>query len=115
MQNIENYLNTSEYKSRAQLRAETGLDDRALRREIERLKKHRPVLYSSSRRGYRLVRPLDGLTPKEMAEELAEINRCIADIEARKSALSNYECSYIAYAKVAEKRLSASVVGERYD
>lgn len=117
MQNIEKYLKTDEYKSRTQLRAETGLSDRDLRREIAALKKHRPVIYRSDAnfRGYRLARPLDGLTPEETEKELDAVNHCIAEIESRKAAMSHYECTYIAYAKVAEKKLSVAVVGERYD
>lgn len=117
MQNIENYLNSKEFKSRAQLRAETGLNDRDVRREIAALKKRRPVICRSDSncRGYRLARPLDEMTAEETEKELEAVNHCIAEIESRKAAMNNYECSYIAYAKVARKRLSVLAVGERYD
>lgn len=104
--NIEEYLNTQEFKTRGQLVYETGLTDRAVRRQISDLKKVRPVIYNSQTRGYRLAKDIKSFnTVEEAEEEKEQVQHCINDIEARKKDMNLSERTYIAYLKKLEEEI----------
>lgn len=48
--NIEDYLSSTKYTTRKELVEKTNLSDREIRRKISELKKHRVVIYSSSKK-----------------------------------------------------------------
>ena len=104
--NIEEHLNSEEFKTRNMLVQETGLTDRAVRRQISDLKKTKPVIYNSQTKGYRLAKDIDSFnTAEEVREEMEQIQHCINDIEARKRDMNMSERTYIAYEKVLESRI----------
>ena len=95
---IENYLNTEQFKTRAQLVKETGLTDRTVRNAISELKKTRPVIYNSQTRGYRLAKDINSFNTVNAAIQESElIQHCINDIEARIEDMDKSEQTYIAY------------------
>lgn len=103
---IEDYLNTEEFKTRGQLVKETGMTDRAVRKQISELKKIKPVIYNSQTKGYRLARNLDSFnTVEEAQEEMELIQHCINDMEARKRDFNMSERTYIAYKKRLEQQM----------
>lgn len=111
---IENYLSTTEYKTRQQLVDETGMTDRTIRQHISDLKKSRPVLYNSQMCGYRLAKELKDIRTLEDARaELDKIRHCINDIEARKRDMSMSEITYIAYKKKLEQKIEFFEEGEQ--
>lgn len=103
---IEDYLSTEEFKTRQQLMNETGMTDRAVRREISILKKKKPVIYNSQTRGYKLAKDIKSFnTAEEAKTEWEQIQHCINDIEARKSDMNMSERTYIAYKKKIEEEI----------
>lgn len=103
---IEEYLNTQDFKTRGQLVQETGLTDRAVRRQISDLKKTKPVIYNSQTKGYRLAKDYNSInTVEEAQEEYELIQHCINDIEARKRDFNMSERTYIAYQKRLEQQI----------
>lgn len=110
--NIEDYLNTEEFKSRSQLCLETGLSDRALRDKISTLKTIKPVLYNSQTRGYRLAKQLEGLSKEELINEIKEIRHSLNDMESRRKVFAMQERSFIAYDAMANRFLSIALCNE---
>lgn len=103
---IENYLSDTGYTTRKELVKKTGLCDREVRSKISELKKHRAVLYSSNRSGYRLAKEIEEIeTQEEAKEEKNLIKHCINDIEGRKSDMSMSEKVYIDYLKRLEHKI----------
>ena len=100
--NIEDYLSTSEFKSKHELAKETGLTERAVRRKISALKLERPVIYNSQTKGYRLAKNFSGLSSEEFKEELELIRHSKNDIMARTKVMNKQLRTYIAYEKAAE-------------
>lgn len=101
---IENYLNDNNFKTRESLRIETGLSDRQLRNEINKLKKEKPVISNSRNSGYRLAKDIESITLLDTAKiELNQINLCIGEIEARKKDFNKTEQIYIKYKTELEK------------
>lgn len=101
--NIENYLSATSYKTRDELQKETGCTDREVRRQISELKKKKVVIYSSSRKGYRLAKEINSMSTMEVEEEERLIKHCIADIKSKKKVYNKQLRTYIAYLKVIEK------------
>ena len=102
MINIEEFLNTEEFKSKQELADETGLSERCVRQKISELKLIKPVIYNSNTKGYRLAKNFIELNPDEFRKEIELINHCINDIQARNKVFNNQLRSYIAYKKAAE-------------
>lgn len=102
--NIENYLNDENFKTREDLSFETGLGDREVRNQINKLKKEKPVISSSKTKGYRLAKNIEDITLLDVAKsELGQINLCIGEIEARKNDFNKTEQIYIKYKYELEK------------
>lgn len=101
--NIVNYLSSTKYKTRKELMEESGLTDRTVRRQISELKKHRVVLYSSQRSGYRLAREIKSMSPMELEEELKLVEHSLNDCKSRTKQLNKQKRKYIAYLKKAEQ------------
>lgn len=108
--NIENYLSATSYKTRGQLVNETGLSDRKVRSQISELKKKKVVIYSSSRKGYRLAKEINSMSQIELDEETDLIKHCIADINSKKKVYNKQLRKYIAYLKIAEQRKNAMIL-----
>lgn len=106
MIDIEEYLNTNNFKSKQELSEETGLRERMIRNKISDLKLIKPVIYNSKTKGYRLAKNIYEIDHKELEEEIKLIQHCINDIQSRKKVFDNQLRTYIAYLKVAEKVLS---------
>lgn len=106
MIDIEEYLNTNNFKSKQELSEETGLRERMIRNKISDLKLIKPVIYNSKTKGYRLAKNIYEIDNKELEEEIKLIQHCINDIQSRKKVFDNQLRTYIAYLKVAEKVLS---------
>ena len=103
---IEDYLSTENFKSRKQLEKETGLNDRAIRRNISNLKKEKAVIFNSQTNGYRLAKEIENIeTLNEAKVEMDLIQHCINDIEARKKDMNMSERSYIAYLQRLKNRI----------
>lgn len=82
--NIEKYLSTEEFKTRGQLVIETGLADRCVRDEINKLRKVRPVISNSKTLGYKLAKDLDSFnTVEEAKSELGKIQLTINENNSR--------------------------------
>lgn len=106
MIDIENYLSATSYKTREQLVNETGQSDREVRRQISELKKERVVICSSNTKGYRLAKEINSASESELQKEIELIRHCIAEIQSKKKVHNKQLRKYIAYLKVAEKRLN---------
>lgn len=104
--NIESYLSATSYKTRGQLVNETGLSDRKVRSQISELKKKKVVIYSSNTKGYRLAKEINSASESELQKEIELIKHCIAEIQSKKKVHNKQLRKYIAYLKVAEKRLN---------
>ena len=103
---IENYLSATSYKTREQLVNATGMSDREVRRQISELKKERVVICSSNTKGYRLAKEINSASESELQKEIELIKHCIAEIQSKKKVNNKQLRKYIAYLKVAEKRLN---------
>ena len=75
--NIKDYLSTERYTTRKELVEKTGLSDRDVRDRISELKKHRVVLYSSNKAGYKLAKELKSMTKEERAAEVEEVKHSL--------------------------------------
>lgn len=100
---IKDYLSTERYTTRKELMEKTGLKDRDIRDKISELKKHRVVLYSSQRSGYRLAKELNSMTKEERAAEVKEVEHSLNDCKSRTTQLNKQKRKYIAYLKKAEQ------------
>lgn len=100
---IENYLSSTRYITRKELVEKTELCDREVRRRISELKKHRVVLYNSSRSGYRLAKELKGMSKIEREEEIEQVRHSLNDCKSRTRQLKKQMRKYIAYLKKAEQ------------
>lgn len=100
---IKDYLSTERYTTRKELVEKTRLSDRDVRDRISELKKHRVVLYSSSRSGYRLAKELKSMTKEERMEEIELVKCSLNDCKSRTKKLKNQMRKYIAYLKKAEQ------------
>ena len=100
---IENYLSSTRYTTRKELVEKTGLSDREVRSKISELKKHRVVLYSSSRSGYRLAKEFKSMSTTEREEELRQVEHSLNDCKSRTKQLKKQMRKYIAYLKKAEQ------------
>ena len=100
---IKDYLSTERYTTRKELVEKTGLSDRDVRDRISELKKHRVVLYSSNRSGYRLAKELKSMTKEERAAEIKEVEHSLNDCRSRTTQLNKQKRKYIAYLKKAEQ------------
>ena len=100
---IKDYLSTERYITRKELVDKTGLSDRDVRDRISELKKHRVVLYSSSRSGYRLAKELKSMTQEEREAEIKEVEHSLNDCRSRTKQLNKQKRKYIAYLKKAEQ------------
>ena len=100
---IENYLSSTKYTTRKELVKNTGLCDREVRNKISELKKHRVVLYSSSRSGYRLAKEFRSMTATERDEELKQVEHSLNECKSRTNQLKKQMRKYIAYLKKAEQ------------
>jgi len=72
--NIEEFIPDDRYISIRELQDLTGLCNRKARDEISRLKKHRAILSSSKRKGYRKCKPIEQMKQCEMEAEMTELN-----------------------------------------
>ena len=100
---IKDYLSTERYTTRKELVEKTGLSDRDVRDRISELKKHRVVLYSSNKVGYRLAKELKSMTKEERAAEVEEVKHSLNECKSRVKQLNKQERSYITYIKKAEQ------------
>lgn len=100
---IKDYLSTERYTTRKELIEKTGLSDRDVRDRISELKKHRVVLYSSQRSGYRLAKELKSMTKEERAAEVKEVEHSLNDCRSRTTQLNKQKRKYIAYIKKAKE------------
>lgn len=100
---IENYLSTTKYITRKELTEKTGLSDREVRRKISELKKHRVVLYNSSRSGYRLAKEFKSMSNQEREEEIRLVEHSLNECKSRTKQLRKQMRKYIAYIKKAEQ------------
>ena len=82
------------------------MSDREVRRQISELKKERVVICSSSTRGYRLAKEINSTSKIELQKEIELIKHCVAEIQSKKKVHNKQLRKYIAYLKVAEKRLN---------
>ena len=100
---IKDYLSTERYTTRKELVEKTGLSDRDVRDRISELKKHRVVLYSSQRSGYRLAKELRSMTKEEREAEVKEVEHSLNDCKSRTKQLNKQKRKYIAYIKKAQQ------------
>ena len=96
---IKDYLSTEKYTTRKELVEKTGLSDRDVRDKISELKKHRDVLYSSNRSGYRLAKELKSMTKDEREAEIKEVEYSLNDCKSRTKQLNKQKRKYIALKK----------------
>ena len=101
--NIENYLSSTKYTTRKELVEKTNLSDREVRNKISELKKHRVVLYSSSRSGYRLAKEIKSMSDVEKEEEIKQVEHSLNDCKSRRKQLKKHTRKYIAYLKKSEQ------------
>lgn len=106
MIDIEEHLNTNNFKSKQELSEETGLKERMIRNKISDLKLIKPVIYNSKTKGYRLAKNIYEMDHMELEKEVELIQHCINDIQSRKKVFDKQLRTYIAYLKVAEKVLN---------
>lgn len=100
---IEKYLSTEKYITRQELSELTGLSDRKVRSKINELKKHRVVLYSSQRSGYRLAKEYRSMSKQQREEEIEQVKHSLNDCKSRTTQLNKQKRKYIAYLKKAEQ------------
>ena len=100
---IKNYLSTERYTTRKELMEKTGLGDREVRSKISELKKHRVVLYSSQRSGYRLAKEYRSMSKQQREEEIEQVKHSLNDCKSRTTQLNKQKRKYIAYLKKAEQ------------
>ena len=100
---IEKYLSTEKYITRQELSELTGLSDRKVRSKISELKKHRVVLYSSQRSGYRLAKEYRSMSKQQREEEIEQVKHSLNDCKSRTTRLNKQKRKYIAYLKKAEQ------------
>lgn len=100
---IKEYLSTERFTTRKELVENTGLSDRDVRDKISELKRHRVVLYSSQRAGYRLAKELKGMTKEERDAEVKEVEHSLNDCKSRTTQLNKQKRKYIAYLKKAKQ------------
>lgn len=100
---IEKYLTATRYTTRKELVEKTGLSDRDVRNKISELKKHRVVIYSSNRSGYRLAKEIRSMSDKELEEEENLVRHSLNDCKSRTIQLNKHKRKYIAYLKKIEQ------------
>lgn len=104
--NIENYLSQNEFKTRGQLVKETGLSDRCVRDEINRLRKVRPVISNSKTLGYKLAKDLDSFnTAEEAKSELGKIKLTISENNSRVNDIEENNKVCIDYQRRLEEKI----------
>ena len=101
--NIEEFIPDDRYISIRDLQDLTGLCNRKARDEISRLKKHRAILSSSKRKGYRKCKPIEQMKKCEMEAEMTELNECLAEYSHRIKDLRKSMRKLVARKKVLEK------------
>ena len=73
------------------------------RSKISELKKHRVVLYSSQRSGYRLAKEYRSMSKQQREEEIEQVKHSLNDCKSRTTQLNKQKRKYIAYLKKAEQ------------
>lgn len=84
---IESYLSTKEFKTRNELIIATGLSDRKVRNEINKLRKKKPVISNSKTKGYKLAKEIKDINTKEEAKE--ELGQILYTINENKSRIKD--------------------------
>lgn len=103
MPNIKSYLNYDNYITVKELCQATGKAERAVRRELQALRRIEPVISLSSGKGYKLAKPFEACkSVEELIQEMKLIQHFINETESRKKELSKSETKCIAYMKLAE-------------
>lgn len=106
MKSIKEYLSTDKFKTRKELAEETGMSDRQVRNKISELKETDVVLFNSQTSGYKLAKRIEEMEPEELEKEIELVQHCINDLEARKGVFNKQERTYIAYLKLAERKIN---------
>lgn len=101
--NIENYLSATRYTTKQEIMEKTGLNERAVRNKISKLKEKRTVIYSSQTKGWRLAKEYSSMSKIEREEELNQIQHSLNDKRARVQVLKKQMRKDIAYIKKAEQ------------
>lgn len=103
---IEDYLSTEEFKTRGQLVIETGLSDRAVRDEINKLRKVKPVISNSKTLGYKLAKDLESFnTAEEARSELEKIQLTINENSSRVDDIEENNKVCIDYQRKLEEKI----------
>lgn len=97
--NIVDYLNCDNFTTKSELIIKTGLNERAIRHKVSKLKETRAVIYNSQQKGYRLAKDIDNSSIEELEKEATLIRHSINDIESRKKEMNKAEKTYITYLK----------------
>ncbi len=101
--NIENYLSATRFTTKQEIMEKTGLNERAVRNKISKLKEKRTVIYSSQTKGWRLAKEYSSMSKIEREEELNQIQHSLNDKRARVQVLKKQMRKDIAYIKKAEQ------------
>lgn len=101
--NIYDLIPNDRYISKSDLMDLTGLGERAVRKEISKLKKECVILSFSSGKGYRKVKPTEEMTQEEKQLEYSEVMHCIREYQHRVTDLKKSMRKLIARKKVLEK------------
>lgn len=99
-----NLINSDDISAKQDLAGLLHTSERAVRKEISDISMYYPVISSSKQKGYRLAKAIDKLNDDELKQEIAEIERTIAETKSRVTILKAKMKPLIAYLKVAEKR-----------
>lgn len=101
--NIEDYLSATKFTTKQEIMEKTGLNERAVRNKISKLKEKRTVIYSSQTKGWRLAKEYSSMSKIEREEELNQIQHSLNDKKARVQVLKKQMRKDIAYIKKAEQ------------
>lgn len=109
---ILNLIPTNKKITREEIVGLTGFGDRTVRELINKAKKDTVILFNSNEPGYRRAKKINECSEIELQQELKEIDHCINYLRAIKDDYNYQLRTYIAYKKVAEKKLTEATVNK---
>lgn len=112
-----NILKANYFKTKQEIADELvgSLSDRAIRDEINSVRKFYAVISSSQEKGYRLMQDLDELSTEDLQKEYALVNRTCNEFQSRIDDMRKSQKPLIAGKRVIEKKLRERGIGLEWE
>lgn len=104
-----NILKSDKVVYKEDLQRMFGISERIARYEISKISMYYPVVSISSKKGYRLAKPIDRLESFELEKEVEEVNHVLNELKSRITQLKAKMKPLIVWKSIAEKKLKGEL------